>query len=448
MTQQEALDILKTGANVFLTGAAGSGKTYLLNQYIDFLRKNSISVGITASTGIAATHMGGTTIHSWSGMGIRDSLHEKDLADLAKKQYLRKHFTRTNVLIIDEISMLHAGQLDMVDMICRAFKKNNTPFGGMQIVMCGDFFQLPPIQRKQEGMLALEDENKASFVIESNIWQEMNLSICYLDEQHRQDDPTFLRVLNDIRSGEVSETTVEHLSERLNKETEGYSKPTRLFTHNTDVDAINKTHIEALPGEAHEYFMTGRGSLPLNQMLRKSCLAPETLMLKVGAQVMFVKNNYDAGYINGTLGEIIGFDTKEHPIVRTFSGNEIVVTQVSWSVMEENVELAAISQIPLRLAWAITVHKSQGMSLDAAEIDLSRSFVPGQGYVALSRVRNLAGLKLMGMNQMALTINEQVAAMDQKMRKQSDEAVMNLYALDKDKKVQLQDDFLAYLKSH
>lgn len=447
MTQREALDLLKTGANVFLTGAAGSGKTYLLNQYIEYLRKNSIVVGITASTGIAATHMGGTTIHSWSGMGIRDTLHEKDIAELQKKQYLRKHFNRTNVLIIDEISMLHAGQLDMVDMLCRAFKRHNVPFGGMQIVMCGDFFQLPPIQRKKDDSLfASEEASKTNFVTESNIWGEMNAQICYLDEQHRQDDLAFLRVLNDIRSGEVSETTVEYLSERLNKETEGYSKPTRLFTHNTDVDAINNTHIEALPGEAHEYFMTGRGSLPLNQMLRKSCLAPEKLILKIGAQVMFVKNNYDGGYVNGTLGEVIGFDKHDGPLVRTFTGREIVVGQASWEVKEENVELAAISQIPLRLAWAITVHKSQGMSLDGAEIDLSRSFVPGQGYVALSRVRNLAGLKLMGMNQMALTVNEQVAEMDKNFRKLSDEAVLYLDGLGKEKKIQMQEDFLAHLK--
>lgn len=449
MTQGEALDILKFGANVFLTGAAGSGKTYLLNKYIDYLRLNKVPVGITASTGIAATHMGGTTIHSWSGMGIRDTLTEKDLADMMKKQYLRKHFSKTKVLIIDEISMLHAHQLDMIDQICRYFKKNNVPFGGMQVVMCGDFFQLPPVSKfsKDKDQQMLIDKRGTDFVTESTIWKEMNLRICYLDEQHRQDDMSFLRVLNDIRANEVNETTIEYLSERINKPTEGYTKPTRLFTHNADVDSINNMHLDQLQGSTQDYFMVGRGNLLLSESLKKSCLAPERLKLKVGAQVMFVKNNYECGYVNGTLGEVIDFDKEGLPVVRTFDGSEIVVTNASWEVKEENVELAAISQIPLRLAWAITVHKSQGMSLDAAEIDLSRSFVPGQGYVALSRVRSLKGLKLMGMNQMALTVNEQVAELDRTFRTMSDEGVLYVSNLDSEKKKQIQSTFLQYLST-
>ena len=449
MTQTEALNILKLGVNVFLTGAAGSGKTYVLNQYIEYLRLKKISVGITASTGIAATHMGGVTIHSWSGMGIHDSLTTKDLADMYKKQYLRKHYLRAKVLIIDEISMLHAHQLDMIDQICRYFKKNDLPFGGMQLVMCGDFFQLPPVTKFQKikDQASLFEQVKTDFVTESHIWNEMNLYICYLDEQYRQDDASFLRVLNDIRASDVNETTVEYLTDRLNKPVEGYSKPTKLFTHNTDVDTLNAEHLERLSGEKHEYFMVGRGSMTLNQTLKKSCLAPERLILKVGAQVMFVKNNYDQGYVNGTLGEVIHFDKDDHPVVRTFDGAEIVVGQASWEIKEDNVELAAISQIPLRLAWAITVHKSQGMSLDAAEIDLSRSFVPGQGYVALSRVRSLKGLSLLGMNQMALTVNEQVAELDQDFKKSSDEGVIYLSNLGKNKTEEMQESFLQHLLS-
>ncbi len=449
MTQQEALDILKLGTNVFLTGAAGSGKTYLLNKYIEYLRSHKVHVGVTASTGIAATHMGGTTIHSWSGMGIKDTLTERDLSEMQKKQYLRKHFSQTKVLIIDEISMLHAHQLDMIDQICRYFKKNNVPFGGMQIVMCGDFFQLPPVMRmpKNGEQQALLSERKENFVTDSHIWKEMNLSICYLDEQFRTDDRAYLRVLNDIRESEVNETTIEYLSERLNKDAEGYTKPTRLFTHNADVDAINLAHLKALEGESHEYFMVGRGSLALNEGLRRSCLAPERLVLKVGAQVMFVKNNFEAGYVNGTLGEVIRFDKDDHPVVRTFDGSEITVAHASWEVKEDDVELAAITQIPLRLAWAITVHKSQGMSLDAAEIDLSRSFVPGQGYVALSRVRSLKGLKLMGMNQMALLVNENVAELDRELRSLSDEAMLFISQMNPEKKTRMQKEFLSFLLS-
>lgn len=468
MTQKEALDILKLGHNVFLTGPAGSGKTYLLNQYIHYLKEHKIPVGVTASTGIAATHMGGTTIHSWSGIGIKEVIHERDLTELFKRPYLRKNLQRTKVLIIDEISMLHAFQLDMIDQMAKAFRGNSAPFGGLQVVMCGDFFQLPPVTKFKplapQPQATFDDTfnsqeppraPKADFVTESHIWNEMQLRICYLDEQHRQDDRAFLRVLNDIRNSDVTEMTVEYLSERIDKEVQGYAKPARLFSHNADVDAINLRHLEELDGERKEYYMTWRGSLGLTEGLRRSCLAPETLILKKGAQVMFVKNNWEAGYVNGTLGQVIGFKDDDSPVVRTFDGSELVVGQASWEVKsfdpaqdQGERELAAIAQLPLRLAWAITVHKSQGMSLDAAEIDLSRSFVPGMGYVALSRVRSLNGLKLMGMNQMALTVNQDVAEMDRKFIANSNEAVMDLHGMGKEKIEKMQKDFLAFLKGN
>ncbi|MBA3724394.1 MAG: AAA family ATPase [Candidatus Levybacteria bacterium] len=455
MTQKEALDLLKLGHNVFLTGPAGSGKTYLLNQYIKYLKTNGIPVGITASTGIASTHMGGTTIHSWAGIGIKDMMHEKDIEDLFKRQYLRNRFKNTKVLIIDEISMLHAHRLDMVDLVCRTFKRNSLPFGGLQVIMCGDFFQLPPVTKREKSeptsrhSRVREDDSrvKSDFVTESNIWKGMQLQVCYLDEQHRQDDRAFLRVLNDIRNSDVTEMTVEYLSERLDRDTKGYTKPTRLFTHNADVDAINQKHLDELDGESQEFLMNWRGSFGLTEVLKKSCLAPQTLVLKKGAQVMFVKNNYEVGYVNGTLGEVINFDKDGFPVVRTFDGAEITVTRASWEVKEEEKELAAIAQLPLRLAWAITVHKSQGMSLDAAEVDLSRSFIPGMGYVALSRVRSLQGLKLMGMNQMALQVNQEVAEMDREFIRQSNEGVLYLHSLDQEKILQKQIDFLQYLKS-
>ncbi len=285
------------------------------------------------------------------------------------------------------------------------------------------------------------------FAHESDAWKELQLKICYLDGQYRQDDRSFLRVLNDIRQNTVTEMTVEYLSERLNKEIAGYAKATKLFTHNVDVDAINLSHLQNLSGEAQEYNMSWRGSFALVETLKKSCLAPEKLILKVGAQVMFIKNNYDFGYVNGTLGEVIGFNEEKAPIVRTFTGSEIVVGLESWEIKEDGHELAAITQLPLRLAWAITVHKSQGMSLDAAEIDLSRSFVLGMGYVALSRVRNLAGLKLMGMSQMALQVNPEVLKMDEEFHYLSDESMKSLLDLKKEKKEHLQKKFLQFLQS-
>ena len=184
---------MKSGKNVFLTGSAGTGKTYVLNQYIRYLRSRRIPVSVTASTGIAATHLEGTTIHAWSGIGIRDQLSPRQLRDLKSKKYLQKHMEKTRVLVIDEISMLHGRQLDLVNRVIRSFKESEEPFGGIQLVLCGDFFQLPPIGEAQES-----SRDKFSFM--SSSWLEANLSICYLTEQFRQSDSQFSDLLNDFRS--------------------------------------------------------------------------------------------------------------------------------------------------------------------------------------------------------------------------------------------------------
>ncbi|MCK5084727.1 MAG: hypothetical protein KAQ64_03665, partial [Candidatus Pacebacteria bacterium] len=196
-------------------------------------------------------------------------------------------------------------------------------------------------------------------------------------------------------------------------------KPTKLYTHNLDVDAINGFELSKIQEKEKIFDMSSDGLSVIVASLKKNCLAPEELKLKIGAVVMFVKNNFRKGYVNGTLGEIIGFDEDNLPIVKTKLGREIVAEQTSWGIEQKGQVVASISQIPLRLAWAITVHKSQGMSLDAAEIDLSKSFERGMGYVALSRVRQLDGIKLMGINQMALRVNEQIVEKDKEFKELS-----------------------------
>jgi ATP-dependent exoDNAse (exonuclease V) alpha subunit len=414
MTQQEALDILKLGHNVYLTGSAGSGKTYVLNKYIEYLREHDIEVGITASTGIAATHMNGMTIHSWSGLGIRDTLTPQDLDAMEEKQYLWKRFQHTKVLIIDEVSMLHHFRLDLIERICRTFKRNDKPFGGLQVILCGDFFQLPPVARR--------GEQPAQFIYHSAAWEMMNVKVCYLHEQHRQKDEEFLQVLNDLRANSMSSETLNLLTARFNKKPEVSIQPTKLYTHNVDVDMINDEELAKIEGETQQYFMTEHGKEHIVDIVKKSCLAPSVLSLKKGAQVMFVKNNYEAGYANGTLGTIVDFDHSRLPIVKLASGKRITVQPMEWQIMEEGRLLAEIKQIPLRLAWAITIHKSQGMSLDAIEVDLSKSFEKGMGYVALSRVRTLSGLKLLGLNDVALEVHEEVLEFDKTLKQASQEA--------------------------
>jgi len=420
MKQKEALAILEAGHNVLLTGPAGSGKTFLLNQYIAHLKKKKIGVAITASTGIAATHIGGRTIHSWAGIGIKDNLSARDIQTLTKRSYLKKQFAAVEVLIIDEISMLHAHRLDMVDAVCRAFKKNMLPFGGIQIVMSGDFFQLPPISRGEE---------EIDFVYKANVWGEMDLRVCYLEEQHRQNDKKMSQVLKSLRDNAVSQETINLLTSRMKQKPKTEIKPVRLFTHNIDVDAINNLELKKITAPEFSYLMTGSGEKKLVESLKKNCLAPEDLVLKKGALVMFVKNKFKDEkviYVNGSTGVVTGFGENDFPFVRLNSGEEILVTPDSWTIDSETEVLAKINQIPLRLAWAITVHKSQGMTLEAAEIDLSRSFGYGMGYVALSRLTSLEGLYLAGINDMAYKLDPQIFAYDKDLLILSEQAKNNL----------------------
>ncbi|MBA3732898.1 AAA family ATPase [Patescibacteria group bacterium] len=436
MLQSEALDILKMGKNVFLTGPAGSGKTYVLNSYINYLKSHAVDVAVTASTGIAATHLGGMTIHSWSGLGVRDILTDYDIEDLMERQYLYKRFERTKVLIIDEVSMLHHFRLDLIEWICRQMKHNERPFGGMQIILCGDFFQLPPVTR------GIRESAESEFAYKAESWLASKFTICHLSEQHRQKDNTYLAILNQIRENKVTKKTIELLKTRFNKDPESGAVATRVYTHNIDVDVVNKRHLNLIKGDEKEYNMTWKGSSGLMESLKKSCLSPEVLTLKKGARVMFTKNHNEGIYVNGTLGVISDFNSFGDPIVETTNGMKLSVSPQSWKVEEEGKVKAEITQYPLRLAWAITVHKSQGMSLDAMEVDLSKSFVKGMGYVALSRVRSLGGMKLLGFNDIALEVDPEVLEMDQRFRDLSVDAVTDLNELSEKDIQEIQQKFI------
>jgi hypothetical protein len=413
MKQADALDILKLGFNVFLTGPAGSGKTFLLNKYIDYLKKNDIKVAVTASTGIAATHLNGRTIHSWCGMGISQELNNSQMNSLKDNEYLSSRILSTKVLIIDEVSMLSAKVLDLVNSILQAFKQNLKPFGGMQVILCGDFFQLPPIKKNNN-----EDNN---FVVKSDIWKKMNLKVCYLDEQYRQDDRDFLKVLNNIRNDNVDEETIKVLESRYDKAIDEKIRPTKLYTHNINVNSENIFELNKLSGEEKNFQMSSEGPAKLVTSLKKNyCLAPEMLKLKIGAVVMFVKNNFKKHYANGTLGKVVDFDEDNgYPVVLTLKGEEIIAEPEKWSIEDNDVPIASVMQVPLKLAWALTIHKSQGMSLDCAEIDLSKTFEFGMGYVALSRVKSLQGIKLLGFNPNSLEVNKKTIDLDKELFAQS-----------------------------
>ncbi len=423
MQQDDALDLLKMGKNIFLTGAAGAGKTYLLNKYINYLKENYVVVAVTASTGIAATHLQGVTLHSWSGIGIKDNLTQKDLEKLFTTSRIKSNYKKTKVLIIDEISMLHKHQLDMVDTIARYILNCDTAFGGMQVVLCGDFFQLPPVSSG----FSMEE---IPFAFEGTAWKDGNFQVCYLQEQHRQDNDPLLTVLNDIRSGTAGEHTKVPLRTRYKKEPQGATKATRLYSRNINVDFINDQELTKLQGQEKIFKMATDGFSILVEGLKKSCLALEQLTLKVGAEVMFIKNDTLGRYVNGTRSVVVGFEQSQGwPIVKTYDNGIIIAAPEEWKYEDNGVVRATIKQVPLRLAWAITIHKSQGMTLDAAEIDLGDAFEPGMGYVALSRVRSLSGLKLMNLNEMALTVHPKILKQDKLFKDSSAATVKYLQAL-------------------
>ncbi len=433
MTQSQTLEILKTGANVFLTGEPGAGKTYVLNQYIDWLLSCDISVAVTASTGIAATHIGGTTIHSWAGIGARDTLTQYDLDAIASNEKIVKRIKKSHVLVLDEISMLDGRVLDMVEMVCRTIKQKGESFGGMQIIVVGDFFQLPPIAGRGE---------MSRFAFESRAWDTAKFLTCYLTEQHRQEDDLLLGLLASIRKNDIDESHYTLLSEQTEI---GYPdiEPTKLFTHNSDVDSMNLSRLKELNTVGKTFKMEAKGNKTHLANLVKNCLSPEILEVRVDAMVMCTKNNFEVGYVNGTLGRVTHFDTDDgYPVIETSDGREIKMVPQSWSVMEDDKLLAEITQVPLRLAWAITVHKSQGMSLDAAEIDLRNAFTYGQGYVALSRVRTFTGMKIIGLNSQALLVDPRVVHKDVHFRSDSDDAEFAFSEMEDSEIIQMQKNFI------
>ena len=428
MKQATALTLLKSGKNVFLTGSAGAGKTYVLNQYIQYLRERNVPVAVTASTGIAATHMNGMTIHAWAGIGIKDALTSSDLQNMKAKKYLKDKLENAKVLIIDEISMLHKKQLELVNTVLKFFKNSTAAFGGIQVIFSGDFFQLPPVGNHSE-------TPRDKFAFMAKAWVEGQLAVCYLTEQHRQEDNELNDILNEIRNGQVSETSIALLEKASTTQLNTIEEPPRLYSHNRDVSLLNITRLRELDGISKLYQARTKGNPKLLETLKKSVRAEAQLELKKGAKVMFVKNNYEAGYINGTLGEVIDYSEEKLPIVKLIDGSQMTVVQDEWAIEDDKGNaLASFSQLPLRLAWAITIHKSQGMTLEAAEVDLSKSFEKGQGYVALSRLKSFKGLKLVGFNQTALAVDNLAFRADKRFQELSAEEEGRFQQLDLEKK--------------
>lgn len=416
MDQQTALSILKSGENVYLTGSAGTGKTYLLNQYIEYLRTREVPLAVTASTGIAATHIGGQTIHSWSGIGIRDTIGPKDLEKIALNKQTVARIKNVQVLIIDEISMLSGKVLMGISTIMKHFRNSQEAFGGVQVVITGDFFQLPPVSREPLS-------NREKFAFMAPVWVEARFKICYLTTQYRQGRDALSIILSEVRSQDVTDDSLDRIREKLEDQTSN-EQALKLYTHNADVDAMNAHKLKENTNPLKTFYAETKGQSKLVEGLKQSVLAAPIVELKKDARVMFVKNNPEKGYFNGTIGTVVGYDQEEgYPIVKLENDRTIVARPEEWTVTDEKETiLASFKQVPLRLAWAITVHKSQGMTLDHAEMDLSKTFEAGQGYVALSRLKSWDGLSLLGINPASLRLDPLAVKADKRFQELSEES--------------------------
>ena len=393
--QREAYTIMESGKSIFLTGAAGVGKTQVLKLFISKYKHYRI-IGITSTTGISALLFGGSTLHSFLGIGLGTSSINYLCKQIKSRSYLKKRWNDLEVLIIDEISMLSPALFDKLEEMARIIRNNDEPFGGIQLILSGDFCQLPCI--------GVND-----FCFESNTWNTCIQHTIYLDEIMRQKDIEFQECLNNVRIGLLCKKTIDLLSSRLNVKLDNdyCILPTRLFATNYSVDSINNEEIDKLSTgdlEFYEYNMTftvyaaQQNADFVIEKYKKSCNAPETIQLCIGAQVMLLYNlDIDNGLVNGSRGIITKF-TNDIPSVKFLNGIEVVIDYHIWDVEENDKKILRVIQIPLKLAYAITIHKSQGLSLDCVEIDLSKCFTPGQAYVALSRVKSLEGLSIIGID--------------------------------------------------
>jgi ATP-dependent DNA helicase PIF1 len=410
--QSAALRAVQGGRNIFLTGAGGTGKSHTIRAICAWLQSNRVRYAITAMTGCAAMLLGSgaKTLHSWAGVGLaREAPHE--LAEIIKRnRRAARRWLDTQVLIIDEISMMTAEFLEKLDHIARRIRRNNERFGGIRLLLAGDFCQLPPVVRGVSG----EDLGMTRFVFEFPIWASLIDETIQLTELKRQSDPVFQTILNEARLGKLSEESLRILQSRVNIPWQDNEiRPTLLFTRNAEVSDINRRNMTTLDGERHTYsvqtVMTDStpGSAASTRVIypdepdmvasleRLDADAPydATLDLCVGAQVMLLTNMDQArGLVNGSRGVLQGYTPSGLPIVKFLSCEApVVVNRANWWLPD--MDYIGRSQIPLKVAYAVTIHKSQGATLDSALIDVgSSTFEYGQAYVALSRVRSLEGL--------------------------------------------------------
>ncbi|XP_053929107.1 ATP-dependent DNA helicase PIF1 [Cuculus canorus] len=384
--QEAVLSAVRSGKSIFFTGCAGTGKSFLLKRIVGSLPPKSTYV--TASTGVAACHIGGTTLHAFAGIGSGKAPLEQ-CVQLAERPGVWQHWLACQHLIIDEISMVDGKFFDRLEAVARAVRKRDEPFGGIQLIICGDFLQLPPVCKANE---------ETKFCFQAKSWRKCIHINMELTEVRRQTDKTFVSLLSAVRLGRCTEEVTRLLMQTAaNRSERDGILATRLCTHKDDVEVTNERRLQQLSGEVHTFEALDSDPM-LVKLIDAQCPVGGRVELKLGAQVMLAKNlDVPQGLVNGARGVVVGFESEEKglPKVRFLCGVTQIIKMEKWVFKGPSGIHLSRQQLPLKLAWAISIHKSQGMTLDCVEISLSRVFESGQAYVALSRARSLEGLRVL-----------------------------------------------------
>ena len=442
------------GDNMFVTGSGGCGKSLIIrvlkNIYIPSKNIDDIkhiidnyrdieyrNIQVCALTGVASVLLqcSAKTIHSFSGIGISTASNEQILKKIKNSSFYRKNWKETDILIIDEISMMSQHMFELLDYLGKNVRRNNKPFGGIQIIMFGDFFQLPPVSKDAE------DKLRKNFCFESELWFETFTPQNHMElvKIFRQSDENFKKILNQIREGKIKRNVNEFLLNYVNRDkTLEIIQPTKLYPKRSQVDYINSFEINKLDGEINEYEITNILDLPMTEKqrilrnlftqeqieiefnyLQGNIPCEKKISLKIGSQVMCIVNlnlNDENTICNGSQGIILRFDENNNPVIKFSRG--FVYTMLPYVWASETIPGIGVRQIPLILAWALTIHKSQGATMDAIEVDAgSGIFECGQTYVALSRVKSLEGLYLSAFDVTRIKVNRKVQEFYERMRK-------------------------------
>lgn len=405
------------GDNIFITGPGGCGKTYLIKEIVKHGKKNQKKIHVCALTGCAAVLLecNARTLHSWSGIGLASDTIEKIVERVVRNVKKKQNWLYVEVLIIDEVSMLSLKLFKILDLIGRKVKKNDKPFGGIQLIFSGDFYQLPPIGNE-------EDFESTNFCFEAENWEQIFGIPCFLNTNFRQKDLVYNKILNQIRIGKIYSSSCKKLISCINKNTDKeMAPPVILLPKRNDVDLINKTEYNKISEKEYEFKISLFNNLCEKenckpdekefelQYLQNNSSAENNLKLKIGTKVMCIANidmESEKPIVNGSQGIIVDFENNL-PKVKFNNGAVRIINKHLW--LSEKINSVGISQIPLIYAWAITIHKSQGLTLENAFIDAgSNIFEAGQTYVALSRLVSLDGLFLKNFDPSKIKINRKV----------------------------------------